>query len=79
MHNPEFLHFRCPGHISVCRSSKLGGAGIWAVGEKLPLGSVSLHGRVCISVRGSNHGTLVKDNIPLRCGYMGCSLVGIYR
>jgi hypothetical protein len=28
MHNPEFLHFRCPGHITQHRSSDLGGVGI---------------------------------------------------
>lgn len=28
MHNPEFLHFRCTGHITQRRSYKLGGAGI---------------------------------------------------
>lgn len=78
MHYPEFLHFRCPGHCQ-CRSSKLGGAGIWAVGENYPW--LRLHG---ISYgRRVLHLTarILEDNIPFnwwfyavfdKSGFSGC-------
>lgn len=39
MHNPEFLHFRCPGHITVSVFQTWVEQVFWAGGEqqKLPL------------------------------------------